>query len=376
MRALLLAAFLAIAGAAEPPATSPLVAAVRGTGAIIPTPRSTAREEVVSPTREALSFLIQTQTEDGCWRADGWPDGDGDGDGDRAATALALLAFSDQGFDHLTPSYPYQVVIRRGLRWLMDQRAGDPASDACVAMALTNLFSLTFDETLRAPAQAAIDRVRARQHASGGWVARGDPFTGPVDASTTTLCVLALKFGVGAGLDLGNRGNAWVLGDDDARPARPGCLAAARDAIRAALIDDGTTIRFPARWGAGTADTTVGTTGIDMDGLPAAALALTLLDRNDPARDARIAAALCAPGRVPTADALAVWFATAALCQTATTEQWRSWNERLQQPADTQRPDGAWDAPRATGSRHLTTCLHVLALSLRRRWTPVVGGKP
>jgi hypothetical protein len=135
-----------------------------------------------------------------------------------AATAMALLAF--QGFG-VTPAADHPLLIefarpvRRGWEWLLQQQNPDGSffapstkqqnsrfyTHGFCTIALCELLAMTGDESLREPAQKAIDYcVRHQSMRSGGWRYLPDRFSDQSDVSVTGWIVLALKSGQAAGL--------------------------------------------------------------------------------------------------------------------------------------------------------------------------------
>lgn len=129
---------------------------------------------------------------------------------DTAATGLALLAFFGAGYTHT--SGEHQDVVRRGLGWLTSHQkaTGDLFADetefvwmyshGMAAIALCEAYGMTGDESLREPAQKAIDFIVAAQHPEfGGWRYR-PRFES--DTSVSGWQLMALKSGEMAGLNV------------------------------------------------------------------------------------------------------------------------------------------------------------------------------
>jgi hypothetical protein len=129
---------------------------------------------------------------------------------DAAATGLALLPFLGAG--HTQKSGDYSKNVRRGLRWLIDQQ--EPSGDlsptgtnqarmyahGIAAIALCEAYALSQDQSLRQPAQRALDFIVAAQNESlGGWryVPRQDS-----DTSVFGWQLMALQSGRTAGLEV------------------------------------------------------------------------------------------------------------------------------------------------------------------------------
>ena len=132
-----------------------------------------------------LHWLSGHQSADGHWSLNhfsqagdchGQCDGEGE-ESDVAATALSLLPFlgagqaSDQGI--------YQDTVAHGLRWLVrrqrsngdlrDGGAGRMYAHGLATIALCEALAVGHDESLRGPAQRAIDFIVRAQHPVGGW---------------------------------------------------------------------------------------------------------------------------------------------------------------------------------------------------------------
>lgn len=145
---------------------------------------TTLTEAAVS---RGLRWLSRQQFPDGRWKLEEFPRVDGrraSSPGatrsDTAATSLALLPFLGAG---QTPrSGIYRDHVARGLRWLLsvqkengDLRHDSPSNTAMyahgqAAIVLCEAFVTSGgDESLRGPAQKAIDFIVEAQHPDGGW---------------------------------------------------------------------------------------------------------------------------------------------------------------------------------------------------------------
>ena len=172
-----------------------------------------------------LRWLVKVQQPDGSWRfSGGMPRFSQSATPRRenslAATAMALLAF--QGFG-VTPSSNHPLLeeftrpVRRGWDWLLPQQNPDGSffaecpeigihrfyTHALCTIALCELLVMTGNETLREPAQKAIDYcLRHQSIHRGGWRYLPDRFSNQSDVSVTGWIVLALKSGEAAGLTI------------------------------------------------------------------------------------------------------------------------------------------------------------------------------
>jgi hypothetical protein len=169
-----------------------------------------------------LRWLVRVQMPNGSWSLSG-PYRDvapRNRDNRNAATAMALLAFQGYG---VTPDTKHpQLVefaksVRMGWDWLFRQQNPE---DGCFfreetayyeqrfythglcTIALCERLAMTQDQTLRDPAQRAIDYCLKHQSIEGGWRYRADRFRSGADVSVTGWIVLALRSGEAAGLSV------------------------------------------------------------------------------------------------------------------------------------------------------------------------------
>ncbi len=122
---------------------------------------------------------------------------------DTAATGLALLAFLGHGDTHLAEG-PHRATVERGIRWLLSAQeesgdlrgGGNLYMHGIAAFALCEAYAFTRDESLKDPAQRAIDfTARVQNPEKGGW--RYDPYpeSSDVDTSVFGWMLMALKSG-------------------------------------------------------------------------------------------------------------------------------------------------------------------------------------
>jgi len=131
-----------------------------------------------------LAWLAAHQRRDGSWRFDhrdgacgGMCANPGTHASTTAATGLALLAFLGAG--ETTPQSQYLSLVERGLYYLVnrmirgphggDLQEGTMYAQGIATIALCEGYALLQDESLREPAQAAVDFIVAAQHEQGGW---------------------------------------------------------------------------------------------------------------------------------------------------------------------------------------------------------------
>jgi hypothetical protein len=168
---------------------------------------------------QGLYWLHRHQARDGHWSLDrfhhhgnckGRCGGQGDGESDVGATALALLPFLGAGQTHTRGIY--KDTVERGLVWLLEEQKsnGDLRGDGqgrmyahgIASIVLCEAYALSGDETLRAPAQRALDFIVRAQHKSsgrntGGW--RYEPRQAG-DTSVVGWQLMALRSGRMGGL--------------------------------------------------------------------------------------------------------------------------------------------------------------------------------
>ncbi len=160
--------------------------------------------------RDGLSWIQQHQETDGHWGLHDFNkqckehercSGHGNSKSDTAGTALALLPFLGDGNTH--KDGPYKDVVARGITWLVKNQKPDGNlftggdgnammySQGIAAIALCECYGMSGDESLRDPAQRAIDFIVAAQDPkSGGW--RYQPRQAG-DTSVVGWQVMALK---------------------------------------------------------------------------------------------------------------------------------------------------------------------------------------
>ena len=146
---------------------------------------TTLTEAAVS---RGLRWMSQYQNANGSWSLhafNGAPGAPGNSSAagsirsDSAGTSLVLLPFLGAGQSHL--SGRYKDAVSKGLRWLIDNQGLDGSliidsqgnsgmyAHGQGAIVLCEAFALSQDESLRAPAQKAVDFIVNAQHIGGGW---------------------------------------------------------------------------------------------------------------------------------------------------------------------------------------------------------------
>lgn len=162
----------------------------------------------------ALAWLAAHQWQDGGWRFDltkepcsGQCRDSGTIGTTTGATGLALLPFLGAGMTHTEGAY--RDVVNNGLYYLKsriiptsagaDLQEGTMYAQGIATIALCEAYAMTQDETLRKPAQQAVDFICAAQHSAGGW--RYIP-NQPGDTTVFGWQMMALKSAMMAGLDV------------------------------------------------------------------------------------------------------------------------------------------------------------------------------
>jgi hypothetical protein len=161
---------------------------------------------------EGLAWLVKQQRSDGTWSLRGPYTNGGTAENKSAATAMALLALAGAGHTHRDGTY--RANVQRGLNSMLALQDADGffATDApdrqqmyaqgqCT-IALCELYGMTGDQSLRVPAQRALEFAEKSQGGGGGrrYQPREDS-----DTSVTGWFVMALMSGRMAGLSTDNR---------------------------------------------------------------------------------------------------------------------------------------------------------------------------
>jgi hypothetical protein len=164
-----------------------------------------------------LDWLKKNQRKDGSWSLSG-PYKDGcDTENRIAATAMAMLAFQGAGNTHKKGRFKEE--LNRAKKWLLKQRATKGKrqggfyearnaffkgidnhtfyTNGMATMAVCELYAMTRDESLKYPAQEAIDFLMRNQNPDGGWRYIRDTES---DTSVTGWIVMALQSAKMAGL--------------------------------------------------------------------------------------------------------------------------------------------------------------------------------
>ncbi|MHB0954763.1 MAG: prenyltransferase/squalene oxidase repeat-containing protein [Pirellulaceae bacterium] len=161
-----------------------------------------------------LAWLAAHQWQDGGWRFDlstgpcgGQCRHSGSIGTTTGATGLALLPFLGAGQTHLEGEY--RDVVHAGVYYLKnhmvptphgaDLQEGTMYAQGIATIALCEAYGMTQDESLRQPAQRAVNFICWAQHSAGGW--RYYPGQ-PGDTTVFGWQMMALKSAAMAGLDV------------------------------------------------------------------------------------------------------------------------------------------------------------------------------
>lgn len=144
------------------------------------------REDLI---RETLAELVEAQEEDGRWTA---PEGPPGGLTDEGMTALALFVFAGSGGTHRHGDH--KESIRRGLDFLK-RRLGEKGevpggvlNQALVTMAISELYAITMDFTIKRTTRQTTLALVKRQLEDGGF---GKPDAG--GTFETAIASMALR---------------------------------------------------------------------------------------------------------------------------------------------------------------------------------------
>ena len=301
-----------------------------------------------------------------------------------AATGYALLCYLGAGHDHRTPN-KYRATIEKGIEWLKSQQkngrfSASPHSNyehAIATMAIAEAYAMSQDGELRAPAQLALDQIVAKQNkggaeASSGGGGLGWDYLEPSsrnDSSVTGWCVMALKSGLAANLNIGNSLNGakeWLKKTYEA--ANPDF----------AKFDPYTSqAKFPYYWVTGSA------TALAEDRVPMGALCAVFLGHHsgDPMLECLLNYVMAnqTVTQYPT-NTYFMYYNTLAVYQ-AGGERWKKWNNVTRDVlVKSQRQDGcfdgSWDIGPFIGSevgRTISTAYCCLSLEVYYRYKQIAA---
>lgn len=294
-----------------------------------------------------------------------------------AATAMALLAF--QGYGVTPYSKEEELVdfartVHVAWQWLLREQDEDgcffrhgaaPNNDrfythGLCTIALCELLAMTKDESLRKPAQAAIDYCVKHQNVMGGWRYNADRYTADSDVSVTGWIVLALKCGESAGLTVPPKTYEEISRflDDMARENGSQYVYRAGEGITRSMTAEALLCRQLLGWHGDDWRVVRGLKSlVDPEGLP------TFV-------------------RAQRRDVYYWYYATNALYH-AGGESWKTWNDVMRddlvrQQVQTGAEKGSWDPTKPTADiwgnqygRHYTTCFSILVLEVYYRYAKV-----
>ncbi len=156
-----------------------------------------------------LKWLQRQQQNSGLWSLKG-PYTDGTmTENEEAATAMALLAFQGAGNTHKRG--PFKREVNKAWKAMLERQADDGNfygdgpdhsrfyTEAQCTIALCELFGMSRDESLRRPAQRAVDYLVKTQANAGGWKYYAGENS---DLSVTGWVVMALQSARMAGLEV------------------------------------------------------------------------------------------------------------------------------------------------------------------------------
>jgi hypothetical protein len=202
----------------------------KGGGKIRASAISRTGPERTKSTEAALRWFKRHQSPNGMWDVDTYqvncldgmpkcePGVNQAGNADIACTAYAVMCFLGAGYDHHVPN-KYRPTVTKAMAWLLAQQSAEGLfgernyEHAVATMALAEALGMTGDESLKGPAQKAINIILARQakdpkasdpaYSGLGWdYVEGNAARN--DTSVTGWNLMALKSALGAGLQVGS----------------------------------------------------------------------------------------------------------------------------------------------------------------------------
>jgi hypothetical protein len=183
-------------------------------------PNARAAESMLE---SALKWLAIHQSPNGQWDSDSYfincqdgnqcEPGKTVGGADEALTGYAVLCFLGAGYDH-THMSKWRKPVKLGIEWLLAKQQANGLignrnyEHAVCAMALAEAYGMSGDQTLREPAQRAINILLERQTKYGDSYGLGWDYVNAnpnrMDSSVSGWCVFAIKSACAVGLDTGN----------------------------------------------------------------------------------------------------------------------------------------------------------------------------
>ncbi len=362
----------------------------RGTGGDPPGGRGTR-----IAVQRALDWLRLHQSPDGSWDCDGFEQrcgsigstvcgGAGESLHDVGVTGLALLAFLGDGN---TPRHgPHQDVVRRAVRWLVDQQDPDTGligqalgsafvyDHAIGTLALCEAYYLSGSPLLRTPAKEAAALITRARNPYGAWRYALTP-DGESDTSVTGWMVFALKSAADSGLVVDERAFqdalTWLDEVSDPRTGRAGYQRRGEPSSRIRRVND----HFPTESG---------------EAMTAVALLCRFFLGQDPREEElmkRHADLLLE--RLPEWDPdgfgndMYYWYYGTYAMYQMSGRHWAAWNGAMKRAVrDSQRMDGdergSWDPSGPwgfSGGRVASTAFMTLCLEVYYRYDRVLGAR-
>lgn len=134
---------------------------------------------------------------------------------DLPATAFALMAFCGNGSTHRHGAY--KKTVQKAIDWMLEkqnEKNGSFSNNMYVhsicAHALIELWGMTRDLKLKAPAQRAADFLCYAQNEGAGW--RYSPKSGSSDSSVSSWCTMALQTARRSDLEVPAENLIWCRG--------------------------------------------------------------------------------------------------------------------------------------------------------------------
>lgn len=320
--------------------------------------------------RMGLEWLARQQKPNGYWSMQG-PYANGAVFENRVAgTALAMLAFLGDGHTHQSGNQKFQQRVAKGLAFLRKQQEQNGSfyrltsvtrhrlyTDALCTIVFCELYAMTGDDSLRVPAQRAIDFGVFAQDRAGGWKYEVQNLS---DLSVTGWWVMALQSGRMGGLNVPDE-----------------TLYKVDDFLNSVAYDEGSQYFYE-----NNQYTRRGSLAMSAEGL------LCRQYRGWARDDPRMigGAEILAHNPIAWSDRNCYyWYYATQVLHNLGGQLWTDWNDTLRVLLPAQQVTkgaarGSWDPGtdtwgRAAG-RLYVTCLHLYMLEVYYRHLPLYGGQP